>query len=311
MKRRNWILTVLIIGFLAVGCGNTDSGEVAVVEEIPIEQEAENVQEGSAESTAIAEAESAEEPEVEVNGEKGTITIGTTGAPFTELLTQAKIQLAKSGWDLQIEKYEDYQKMNEDVLNGTLDAHLFAHQTYIDSYNNMNGTNLTAVDKVSYEVYGVYSEVNQDLTKILTKSKIGIPADDTRKARALLFMQDMGWIVLKENVGMTAIVEDIAENTKELQFVEYTPETIPQVMAETDYCIIGADMAIAAGLDVEEAVLKSEKSWHDSAKIFASLLVSTEENVESEKLSVLKQALKSDTTKEYVEETYKGALALF
>ena len=229
----------------------------------------------------------------------------------TELLTQAKIQLAKDGWDLQIEMYDDYQKINEDVLNGTLDAHLFAHQTYMDSFNDVNGTNLVAVDKISYEVYGIYSSLNQDLTKVPGGAAIGIPQDATRKARALLFMQDIGWITLKEEVGITAILEDVIENPKNLQFKEYTQDTISQVMSETQYCVIGADMAISAGMDVEDDVLKAETDSCDSVDAFVSLLITTEENMQEEKIKVLSAALKSAQTKTYVEEIYRGALAVY
>ncbi len=328
MKKRSLVPILLILGLLMTGCADNEEGQNAMVQELPIEQKnmsASNdlsTENGASKSDelksgdeAVAIYESKKEPyeevDIEVNGDKGVINVGTTGAPYTELLTQAKIQLAKDGWDLQIEMYDDYQKINEDVLNGTLDAHLFAHQTYMDSFNDVNGTNLVAVDKISYEVYGIYSSVNQDLTKVPNGVAIGIPQDATRKARALLFMQDIGWITLKEEVGITAILEDIIENPKNLQFKEYTQDTISQVMSETQYCVIGADMAIAAGMDVEDDVLKAETDSCDSVDAFVSLLITTEENMQEEKIKVLSAALKSAQTKTYVEEIYRGALAVY
>ena len=328
MKKRSLIPILLILGLLMAGCADNEEGQNAMVQELPIEQEntsasndlstengasqSDELKSGD-ETVAIYESkkEPYEEVDIEVNGDKGVINVGTTGAPYTELLTQAKIQLAKDGWDLQIEMYDDYQKINEDVLNGTLDAHLFAHQTYMDSFNDVNGTNLVAVDKISYEVYGIYSSVNQDLTKVSGGAAIGIPQDATRKARALLFMQDIGWITLKEEVGITAILEDVIENPKNLQFKEYTQDTISQVMSETQYCVIGADMAISAGMDVEDDVLKAETDSCDSVDAFVSLLITTEENMQEEKIKVLSAALKSAQTKTYVEEIYRGALAVY
>lgn len=309
MRKRIWTSALFVLLLFMTGCADAGSGQTAMVEELPIEQE--NTSPSGSSEIYEQEKEPYEAVEVEVNGEKGTITVGTTGAPYTELLTQAKIQLAKDGWDVQVKKYDDYQKINEDVINGTLDAHLFAHQTYIDSFNDVNGTNLVAVDRISYEVYGIYSKVNQDLTKVSSGAAIGIPQDATRKARALLFMQDIGWITLKEEVGITAILDDIIENPKNLQFKEYTQDTLLQVMGETDYCIIGADMAIVAGFDAEEGVLKKETDSCDSAKAFVSLLITVEERAQEEKIKVLTAALKSAETKAYAEETYKGALAFF
>lgn len=315
MKKRVWIVSAILWALLLSGCSGTDAEKQAVVRELPIEQAADEMAEMNTETDMSSEAvrelskEPYEEIQVEVNGNKGTILVGTTGAPFTELLTQAKILLAKDGWDLQIKRYDDYLKLNEEVANGSLDAHLFAHQTYVDSYNDVNGTSLSVVDEVCYENYGVYSKINQDLTNI-AGAKIAIPAGVPGKGRALLFMQDMGWITLKEKVGITAIVEDIVENSKNLQFVEYEYETLEQVLNEADYGIIGADMAIAVGFDMEEDVLQKETSSYQSAKAFTSLLITTEENVQNDKMKALSKALDEKEIKTYVEETYEGAYVL-
>lgn len=303
MKKKYCLGLIIALCLLLPGCRNTDADSIPVVEALPIEVDSESRQ--------VQETyEKYEEIEVEVNGNKGTITVGTIGAPFTELLTQAKIQLAKEGWDLQIKYYDDYEKINKDVLENSIDAHFFSHQTYVDSYNDVNGTNLTAVAPICYEVYGVYSALNDDLTKI-SGATIGVPQDATDKARVLLFMNDLHWIVLKEGVGMTAIMDDMAENTKNLTFVEYTEDSVLQVASEVDYCIIGADMAIAAGFDIEEDIIYAETNNSAGATLFSSLLVTTEEKMEEPKLKMLVDALTSGDTMEYAAKTYKGALGFF
>lgn len=315
MKKRISLPLVAVICMVFAGCKNAENEKVPAVVEIPIEESYESAENAViTESEAIsaeAEQESSvfEDIEVEVSGNKGSILVGTTGAPFTELLTQAKIMLAGDGFDLQIKYYDNYEQLNADVLNGVLDAHMFAHQTYIDSYNDVNKTMLTCVAPVCYEVYGIYSELNQDLTKI-SGATIALPAEAEKKARALLFMQDLGWITLAEDVGMTAIMEDIEVNDKNLQFKEYTQETLADVIKESDYCIVGADTAIVNGLDVEDDAIRTETKNNVSAGIYATLLVSTQEKAEDAKLKTLADVLASDDMKEYVSDTYKGALDL-
>ena len=273
---------------------NAESSKPAEMTDKDIEKEEKNTVNTAEESGMLAEA-------------KGTIKIGTIGVPYSEILTQVKFLLAKEGWDVQVELYNDCYQMNEAVVDGILDAHLFAHESYIESYNDVSGEALSAVDAVCYEVYGVYSKSNQELTNINTNMRIGIPDDMTRKARALLFMQDMGWITLKENVGITAILDDITENVKNLEFVEYTQDTLLQVLDETDYCIIGADMAIMAGMDAQEDVLKTESKTGSSVKEMAALLIAAENNTQSEKMQALSAVLQSDELNEYVKEQYLGA----
>ena len=107
MKKRYLLGMFLLMGWLATGCQSKEEPVSAVVEELPIEtgtemaQNKENKPKQDADAVYVPEEK---EPydglQVEVKGDKGTITVGTTGAPFTELLTQAKLQLAEDGWDL-------------------------------------------------------------------------------------------------------------------------------------------------------------------------------------------------------------------
>ena len=53
-----------------------------------------------------------------------------------------------------------------------------------------------------------------------TKLKIAIPNDTTNEARALLLLQDQGYIKLKDGAGITATILDIVENPKNIEFSE-------------------------------------------------------------------------------------------
>lgn len=315
MKKIVYLQAFICVCLLFCGCNSAQDKEAVSVVEIPIEEDYNN--EESTENTVAdafsvteeIETEQFEDIEVEVNGDKGSILVGTTGAPFTEILTQAKIQLAADGWDLQIKYYDNYEQMNADVLSGALDAHLFAHQTYIDSYNDVNGTNFVPVAPVCYEVYGIYSKLNKDLTAI-TGATVALPKEAEKKARALLFMQDIGWITLKENVGMTAITEDIIENNKNLQFTEYTTESLQEVLEGCGYGIVGSDTAIVNGFDVEDDVIRAE-DWNSlSAQLYATKLVTVQERADDTKLKVLADVFSTDIMKEYVDDAYRGALGL-
>ncbi len=306
MKKRVLIISVVIANLLLAGCSNTETETVNV-----IETTTEETQEQSQEETQEQPKEQTQEEKIVVEGNKGVIIIGTTGTPYSELLTQAKIILAKEGWDLQIQMYSDVEQMNQDVIDGKIDAHLFAHQTYLESYNDVNSTSLTVQAPICYEKYGIYSMLNEDLTNVSQGVTIGIPQEDTKKAKALLFLEELGYLTLKEEVGLTAILEDIAENPKDIRFVEYTTETASEILAQADYCVMGADTAILSEMDPEKDVLKAETSQMSSVKMLAACLVTTEENQNNEKLLLIEEVLSSDVMKEYVEETYKGAVDVF
>ena len=47
---------------------------------------------------------------------------------------------------------------------------------------------------------------------------IAVPNDTTNEARALLLLEDLGYITLKDDVGITATIQDIKDNPKNIKF---------------------------------------------------------------------------------------------
>ena len=47
---------------------------------------------------------------------------------------------------------------------------------------------------------------------------IAVPNDTTNEARALLLLEELGYITLKDGAGITATVRDIAENPYNISF---------------------------------------------------------------------------------------------
>ena len=58
---------------------------------------------------------------------------------------------------------------------------------------------------------------------------IAVPNDATNEARALLLLQDNGYIKLKDGAGITATINDIAENPKNITFNEVGAAQVPNV----------------------------------------------------------------------------------
>ena len=67
---------------------------------------------------------------------------------------------------------------------------------------------------------------------------IAVPNDTTNEARALLLLEELGYITLKEGAGITATVRDIAENPYNLTFNEVEAAQLPNVLQDVDYAVI-------------------------------------------------------------------------
>ena len=67
-----------------------------------------------------------------------------------------------------------------------------------------------------------------------TKIVIAVPNDTTNEARALMLLDSIGVIKLKEGAGITATVLDIAENPHNIEFKEAEAAQLPNLLKDVD-----------------------------------------------------------------------------
>ena len=121
-------------------------------------------------------------------------------------------------------------------------------------------------------------------------------------------LQDLGYLTLKDGAGLTATLEDITDNPKNIRFLEYAQDTLTDVLQTADYCVVGSDFAILAGLDPKKDVLSEMNAQTKSADAIMIQLVTTEDKADSDAVRLLEKTLKSDEVCRFIEDTYKGAL---
>ena len=96
-----------------------------------------------------------------------------------------------------------------------------------------------------------------------SKSKaitIAVPNDTTNEARALLLLQEKGYITLKDGAGITATVKDIEKNPHGIEFKEVEAAQLPNVLKDVDYAVINSNYAISADLNPVKDSLAIEGS---------------------------------------------------
>ena len=136
---------------------------------------------------------------------------------------------------------------------------------------------------------------------------IAVPNDATNEARALLLLQDNGYIKLKDGAGITATKADIAENPKNLDIVELEASQLPVRLADVDMAVINGNYALAAGLNISDA-LATENADGTAAQTYANIIAVRSGDENSPKTQALLKALKTDAVKQYIADTYNGAV---
>ena len=236
-----------------------------------------------------------------------TLKVGATPAPHAEILEVVKDILADQGITLEIVSFNDYIQPNTAVESGDLDANYFQHITYMNDFNQANGTHLVDAADVHYEPFGLYAGKTTSLDALADGAQVAVPNDATNEARALLLLQQEGLITLKEGAGLTATKADIAENPKNLDIVELEAAQIPSRLGDVDLAVINGNYALGAGLKVADA-LAIESADGEAAKAYVNILAVKEGRENDPAIQALAAALTSDTVKTYIEDTYQGAV---
>lgn len=244
------------------------------------------------------------------SGELEKIVVGASSTPHAEILEAVKGELEALGYELEVTIFDDYVMPNLALADGEIDANYFQHEPYLLNFNAENGTDLVSAAAIHYEPMGIYGGSKSSLDELAEGDTIAVPNDGTNEARALLLLQDQGLITLKEGIDAsteTATILDIAENPKKLEIVEMEAKNIPHSLPDVAFAVINGNYALQAGLTGNDA-LASESADSDAAQTYANILAVRAGEEESAKTQALVTALTSETCRQFIEETYSGAV---
>ena len=239
------------------------------------------------------------------------IKVAASATPHAEILEEAKPLLEKEGYDLEVTVFDDYVQPNEVVDSGDFDANYFQHAPYMEQFNKEKGTKLVDAGDIHYEPFGIYPGTKKSLDEIADGDEIAVPNDTTNEARALLLLQDNGIIKLKDGAGLTATVNDIAENPHNIKIVELEAAQVARVTGETAFVVLNGNYALQAGYSVKKDALAYEAADSEAAKTYVNIIAVKDGNQDNDAIKALVKVLKSDDVKKFIDEKYDGAVIAF
>lgn len=295
MKKK--VIALIAVAALSVsaltGCGSNDTAA----------QTSEAAATTANQETAAQTTEATESKEVADTDT--TIKVAASAVPHAEILEAAKPLLAEQGYTLEIQIFDDYVQPNLVVESGDFDANYFQHIPYLESFNEEKGTHLVNAGGIHYEPFGLYPGTETSLDNI-DNATIAVPNDTTNEARALLLLQDNGYITLKDGVGLTATIKDIVENPHNITFVELEAAQVPRTLPEVSFGVLNGNYAMEAGLTVADDALLYESDDSEAAATYVNVIAVKEGNENLPKIKALVDTLKSDEIKQFINDNYNG-----
>ncbi|XXM71481.1 MetQ/NlpA family ABC transporter substrate-binding protein [Lysinibacillus sphaericus] len=235
--------------------------------------------------------------------DKKEITIGATSGPYSDMVTKAiKPGLEEKGYTVEVKEFSDYIQPNNALAQGDLDANLFQHKIYMETFAEQHGMELSEVIVVPTAPMGIYSEKFNSLGDIKEGSAIAIPNDPTNAARAFQILKDAELITLKDGTDpLTVSEKDIDKNVKNLEFKPIEAAQLPRAVESVDLSAVPGNYALAAKMDLLDAL-----QLEDMPDQYRNRVVMNTKDVDSQLAKDIKAVVESDQFEKTIDEEFKG-----
>lgn len=249
-----------------------------------------------------APAASAAAPSADNGAAKKEIVFGTTVGDFGDMVKeQIQPELEKKGYTVKLVEFTDYVRPNLALAEGELDINVFQHKPYLDDFKKEHNLDITEAFQVPTAPLGLYPGKLKSLEEVKDGSTVSAPNDPSNFARALVMLNELGWIKLKDGINpLTASKADIAENLKNIKIVELEAAQLPRSRADVDFAVVNGNYAISSGMKLTEALFQ-EPSF---AYVNWSAVKTADKD--SQWLKDVSEAYNSDAFKAYAHKRFEG-----
>jgi D-methionine transport system substrate-binding protein len=236
-----------------------------------------------------------------------TLKIIASAVPHAELLEFVKPKLAEKGIDIEVSVIEEgagARLYNEQTHNGEFDVNFAQHVPYLNSVKTEQAYDLVPAGAIHVEPIGFYSSKHKTKAAIPGNAKIAVPNNATNEYRALRILEQNGFLKLKPEIqNFSATKDDIAEYVKPVEIIELEAGIIIRNAEDLDGYITNTNRILEAGIDPSTYLFREGK---DSP--YANVLVTKTARVNDPAIVVLRDALRTEDVRKFIEEKYKGAV---
>ncbi|WP_226579600.1 MetQ/NlpA family ABC transporter substrate-binding protein [Halobacillus litoralis] len=234
---------------------------------------------------------------------KEKIRFGATSGPYSDMVNKAIAPLLEEkGYEVTNKEFTDYVQPNKALANGDLDANLFQHGIYLESFAKEHDLELSEVIIVPTAPMGIYSNEYKQVDEIEKGSTMAVPNDPTNLARALLILEDEGLVKIKKDVDpLRASLKDIKENPKEIDFVEVEAGQLPRLVDSEDLSMVPGNYALAADMDLLNAL-----ALEDMPDQYRNRVAVKTEDIDAQFVKDIKEVVQSAEFEKIIDEEFEG-----
>jgi len=222
----------------------------------------------------------------------------------TEAIKAAVPSIEKLGYEVEVITYDDFVLPNTALCEGSIDANIFQHKPYLDSYNEKNRKDLYFIKELLLTRVGLFSNKYDAIDNLPEEGKIGIFQDASNQDRSLKILASKNMITLAEKEGLYSLL-DIKDNPKNLRFVTMDIAQLVNGLKELDASFEAQNIMVLSKTE-PKYTLAIESRNKDNEKYAVGLVVK-QENKDAQYVKDIIEAFKTQETKDAMDKMYKGA----
>lgn len=191
-----------------------------------------------------------------VHADDKVIRVGFNPGPYKEQFQNGVAPyLIKKGYKVEYKDFSDGIQVNDAVARGSIEANIMQHPVYLKSVNERLGINNVGIVQVPTPPMGLYSDKITALETPKPGTVISVPNQAPNEYRALLVLQNLGWVKLKpESDPATFSQKFISENPYKLVFKEMDNAQQVRALPDVDYGLIQGNFAVSSGMKLDSAL---------------------------------------------------------
>lgn len=232
-----------------------------------------------------------------------TLKVAAVESPMTDVVEIAQEILAEEDITVEVIEMGDYIQPNEALANEEVDATFSQHVPFMNQFNENTDSTLAAVQSIYYANFGLYAEEYDSIEELPEDVTIGIANDPSNIDRSLRLLASHELIELNEIEGEEYGLEDIIEDSHNFSFEQAEIAALSRLYDDVDSVIINPTHASHLDLTPADDALITEKEDNK----FAITLVAREDNVDSELIQKLAEAMTSEDVREFLNARDGGA----
>ncbi|GAA1620045.1 MetQ/NlpA family ABC transporter substrate-binding protein [Leucobacter chromiireducens] len=212
--------------------------------------------------------------------EDTTVKIGVVpgGQPYWDTFIDAA---ADEGITVEIIDFAEYPQPNPLLSEGELDLNQFQHIAFLASHNVDADDDLVALGSTVIYPMNLFSAKYDSLEDIPQGGTVAVPNDESNRARALLVLQKLGLIELKDGGNSGSTLEDILTDTSKVKVTELDAAGIPGALPDVDAGVVNNDFVEPSGLKFSDS-LGSDSAEDAAAAPYTNIFAARAEDKDNE-----------------------------